>query len=155
VGWYKLKGDVFLVKELFQNFGGFVVKALENGSHAFGDKFMVEFFVSSKDLLGCSVAEGFCEDGIAVVVVQYHDVVVACGGLDWEAACLVGVDLSGGCGDVDNAGVDVVGFGAVGYCRGGCEVVCAGVWWGRGKLGGTVIFPVLVLVSHGGCSGLG
>ena len=59
MGWYKLKGDVRLVKELFENFGGFIVKALENGSHAFGDKFMVEFFVSWKDLLCCSVSEGF------------------------------------------------------------------------------------------------
>lgn len=75
--------------------------------------------------------------------------------MDWEATGLIGVDLAGGGGDIDNAGVNVVSFGAVGDCWCGGEIVGAGVGFRGSRLGGTEVFSALVLVSHGGGCGFG
>ncbi len=113
VWWHELERYLFVVEELFEYFGCFIVQALKFGSEAFGDKFLVQLFVAAEELLGGAVAERLCQDGVAIVVVEDHDIVVACAGLDGDAAGLVGVNLSGGCWDVDDASVDAVGLGAV------------------------------------------
>ena len=40
--------------------------------------------------------EGFDEDGVGVAMVGNHEVLIAAAGSDWEAACVVGVESSGG-----------------------------------------------------------
>ena len=57
--WHELEGDLLIMEELFENFGGFVIEALQEWSEAFGDKFLVESFVSAENFLGCLVAERF------------------------------------------------------------------------------------------------
>ena len=97
-------------------------------------------FVSSEDFLCSAVAEWLDQYGVAIIIVEDHDVVLAGAGLDGEAAGLVSVDLAGGCGNVDKAGVDEVCFGAV--INGGCsgEIVSWGWFLGFGGLSRPVVF---------------
>lgn len=59
--------------------------------------------------------EWLCKDGSAVVIVEDHNVFVAVTGCDWEAACLVSVDFTGG---FNRFNVDRVGpsFGPSSIC---------------------------------------
>ncbi len=56
----------------------------------------MKFFVGADHFLGRLGFHGFCEDCVAVIVIEDHDIFTAATGLDGEATSLVGVNLSSG-----------------------------------------------------------
>jgi hypothetical protein len=98
--------------------------------------------VGVKDGFASPAFHGFSEDGIAVIVVEDHDIVVAIGGWGDEAASLVSVDLTSG---LEGRGVEVVG--AFALEGGGREaVISVGFMW-RWGLGGALVAATLVKVT--------
>lgn len=76
-GWDELEVDGFVFHELFHLVGALVVEALDFGLKACLDEAGMDEFVGSEDGGSCPVWHGFCVDGIAVVVVEDEDVIVA------------------------------------------------------------------------------
>jgi len=107
----------------------------------------MEYFEGCQDSRSIAIFEQFNEDGVAVVVVQDHNVVVASAGRCWELAGLVGVNLAPRVNDDGKAGMGLV---AIGLCIG----VKVGECFGVVGLGGSLILPALVQMSlvhgHGG-----
>jgi hypothetical protein len=85
---------------------GFVVKAMELGAEAATLEKAKDGFVGCFDGRFLAIGYGFCMDGIAVVVIQDEDVVVATGGGDDKATGLIRANLAS---DGLAVGVDVVG----------------------------------------------
>ena len=96
------------------------------------------------------VAKGFGEDGIAVKIIEYHEVLAALAGLGGKTTSLVSVDLTSGGWDINNGGV----------CDVTAEAVVVG-WRGndvgveRNRFCGLLVFAGLVEVSLGGGNGFG
>ena len=63
-GWYKLIVDCFLLHEVLEDFGAFVVKSLKDGSKARLEKLLVDCLVCSKDHRARLALHGFCPDGV-------------------------------------------------------------------------------------------
>lgn len=77
VRWYALEIYVILFKSLFEIVGAFVVEDVESGSVAVGLESGVQGCPGFGEFAGLASFEGLGEDGVAVVVVEDHDVVVA------------------------------------------------------------------------------
>ena len=95
-GGHKLVLDGFVLKEFFEGGAAFVVEAMEARAEAGADEASMEDAEGVKDGLGGAGLHGFREDGVAVVIVEDKDIVVAGAGWDDEFAGLVGVGLAGG-----------------------------------------------------------
>lgn len=91
VGRDQLEVDVVFFKCFFEVIGAFIVKDVEIWSVAIGLQTGVQAGPGFGDLAGLASFEGLGQDGVAIIIVEYHDVVVAAGRLDGEPACLVGV----------------------------------------------------------------
>jgi hypothetical protein len=61
---------VFAVEEAAKEGGGFIVKALEDGSEPSADEEAVDGFVGGDNCGGLSVLHWFRDDGVAVIVVD-------------------------------------------------------------------------------------
>jgi len=95
VGWCELEVDIFFGEMLLENFRGFVVEFHELWTKAAGDKKSV-CACEGVEKFGAGVAFGwFCENGIAVVVIENEKSFVARAGSLEEAAGLIGVYLAG------------------------------------------------------------
>lgn len=90
----ELKVDVLLCEETFESAGAFVVEHLEAGTETSVCEKHVEFFVGSENFRASAVSESASEDGIAVVVVEYDEVLCSFGGEKRESSSLVGVDFA-------------------------------------------------------------
>ena len=94
--------------------------------------------------------EGFCEDGVGVIVIQDHDGAVTEAGCNWKASCLIAGDFScygGVLYDFRKQLVDpcsddvVVGDGKVGRLSWFLKLI--------GRLGGANILAVLMEMAFG------
>jgi len=122
---YKLVVDRFCLHKVLEDFGAFVIEALELGAMACFDEHGMERFVGFENAFSSARCHGFGNDSVAVVIVEDHDVVVAVTGRNDEFSSLVGVDLSSKFVDSDVAEmctftcVIVVGEEVVWYLNGG------------------------------------
>ena len=74
----KLEGGGGVMEEVFEGLTALVVHDMELWFAAVADEAIVEEFISFKDGGSFSVGDGSDIDGVAVVVVEEKDVVVAC-----------------------------------------------------------------------------
>ena len=84
------------MEEVFQNLGAFIIKSDQFGAEATSCEECMGSLMGCKDGAGLPVGNGFGMDVVAVVAVEYKDIVVALARGEWEAACLVGKSLSSG-----------------------------------------------------------
>ena len=70
VWWDKLVINLFVLHVGFEEIAGFVVKSLERGTQAAGDKEVEDLFVGSDVFASSFVDEWFYENGIAVEIVK-------------------------------------------------------------------------------------
>ena len=77
VGWGELEGDSFFLHEGLESCGAFIVKSLENGSQDSVGELGVEGGVGSDDFMFAAGLQWFWDYGIAVIIVQDHDVLAA------------------------------------------------------------------------------
>ena len=68
MGGNELIFDAFFVYGLFDTCGEFVIEHLEKGAKAAIEKFCVEESVGAQELVGAMGLDGFCQDGIYVLV---------------------------------------------------------------------------------------
>lgn len=94
--WRKLEVYIFGGKEVLEKAGGFIVQTLEPRTQSGFAESGVKSLKGGKNSGCLTVFERLYEDGVAVVVVEYHDIVIAGAGWAQELAGLVGVDLSQG-----------------------------------------------------------
>jgi hypothetical protein len=93
--WSELIVDVFFGHEIGEELGGFVVQAMEFGSKAAMLQEAKHGGIRVFDRFLFSIGYRFYVNGVAVVVVEDEDVIVATGGGNDEATRLVGAYLSG------------------------------------------------------------
>jgi hypothetical protein len=113
----------------------------------------VEFRPGGGDFQGLSCLQHLGKDSVAIIFVQYENVLVATRGLDWEAAGLIGVrfiDIQGG----HEEGKDIVGGFVLGLLqwvnvKGRCK------WEGNSGFGGLQIFLLHAQMSFAGGAGFG
>jgi hypothetical protein len=98
----------------------------------------VEGLLGSKYGVGCAILHCFCQDAVAVVIVQYEKIVVAVAGWGDEATSLVGVNLAGW---FEDGSVTVMRAGLIDETG---EKRVVGVVSRRGWLGGALVFASLV-----------
>jgi hypothetical protein len=157
----KLEVDGFFDKKFFQCDGALVVESLELGTEAGGGEGGMELLVAGEDDGAGAVPEGLGEDGVAVVVVEDKQIIVAVAGGRYEATGLISVDLA--CGFHDGCVADVATL--IGGIAGGKDIVGEGRWLGIGSgrwrrrgtwvfSGGTLVFPGLVHVAFNHSGGL-
>ena len=77
VGRGELKGDSFFSHESLESCGPFIVKSLENGSQASIGELSVEGGVRWEEFMFAAGLQWFWDYGIAVIIVQDHDVLAA------------------------------------------------------------------------------
>ncbi len=87
----KLEVDVVFFESFFELVGAFVVENVELGGIAMALESGMEAGPCGCELAGLTGLEGLGEDGVAVVIVEYHDVIVATRRLDGEFSGLVRV----------------------------------------------------------------
>jgi hypothetical protein len=150
-GRHELVVYIFLLEEVFQDGGTFIVKSLKLWAEACLDESSMDKFVCIQNAFGSAIAEWLGEQVIAVVVIDYHEVVVATTGWGYKSAGLVAVDLSGrfhhGSKECMGPSIDAGGVGIVG------DIVVRINDGGR-SLGGPLVFSSLVLVAFDCGAGL-
>ena len=77
VGRGELEGDSLFSHEGLESCGVFIVESLENGSQALVGELGVEGGVGSHKSMFTVGLQWFWDYGIAVIIVQYHDVLAA------------------------------------------------------------------------------
>jgi hypothetical protein len=77
VRWYELEVDVVFFESSFYFIGAFVIEDVERRSIAIGLQAVVEAGPSSGELAGLACFEGLGEDGVTVIIVKDHDVIVS------------------------------------------------------------------------------
>jgi hypothetical protein len=105
-GRSQLVVDVFIGHEVLEKLRGFVVEAMEPGTEATALEKAKNCFVGGFDGGLFAVGYWLSVEGVAVIIVEDKDVVVATGGRHDEATGLVGAYLAS---DGLAAGVDVLG----------------------------------------------
>ena len=98
VGWYELKVNPFLTEIAFEPGRSFVVQALMAWSESAVNKVLVYFVGRLNVLKFRPVAEGGCENSIAIVHVAHEDVLVTLVGCDGKPASKVCGDFFVGSG---------------------------------------------------------
>ena len=96
VGGNQLVLGIGVVDEVLELLGGFIVESMESWFEAAATQVLVQFLVGSCDLRSMSAFEGFNENGIAVIIVRNHHVLIAIEGCVGKQASLVGVESSYG-----------------------------------------------------------
>ena len=76
----KLIVHLLLLHEFLQGGRAFIVEALKLWTHAGKAQGVVGLLIGLHNGVGLAVGDGFGNDGIAVVIIQDEDVVVACAG---------------------------------------------------------------------------
>ena len=122
VGRHELKIDVFGAEEFLEDRRALIVEALELGAKSSFAELGVDGLEGGENRLGGSCLHGFGKDAVAVVVVQYKQVVVAIAGGRHELAGLISVDLTS-------------------WFERGDEAVVG--WFGSDETGGVIIFGVV------------
>jgi hypothetical protein len=122
-----LEVNVLLVEVLLGGSSAFVVEALEVWVEASSEEGGMELLVSSQDGGASAIFDGFGKDGIAVVVVDEQQVVVAMTRWGNKVARLVSVDLASWFEDGSKA--VVVGL-VIGGRADGREVIIKRDGWG-------------------------
>jgi hypothetical protein len=89
--WDALEINVVFLECLFKFIGALIVKDMEVWGVAMGLQFGVQLGPASGELGGLACLEGLGKDGVAIIVVEDHDIVVPPRRLDWELAGLIGV----------------------------------------------------------------
>ena len=90
VQWDELEVNIVFLECFFEFMGAFVAQYVYLRSISIYLKFTVQAGPSFAELSSGSGLERRGEDGVAILFIQDHDVVVvATGGLDWELSCLV------------------------------------------------------------------
>ena len=77
VGRGELEGDSFFSHEGLESCRAFIVKSLENGSQALVGELGVKGRVGSDEFMFAAGLQWFWDYGIAVIIVQDHDVSAA------------------------------------------------------------------------------
>ena len=77
VGRGYLQGESLFLHESLDSCGAVIVKSLENGSQASVGELSVEGGVGSDDFMFAAGLQWFWDYGIAVIIVQDHDVLAA------------------------------------------------------------------------------
>jgi hypothetical protein len=98
--------DVFIGQEVFEELRGIVVEAMKLGTEAVALEKAKNCFIGGFDGGLLAIWYWLSMDGVAVVVIEDKDVVVATGGRHNEAAGLVGTYLAS---DGLAVGADVMG----------------------------------------------
>jgi hypothetical protein len=106
---HELKEDVGGLEVILEQLGGFIVKTMESGFVSVVGEIFLEDAETAEDFRSRSIFERLCQDGIAVIIVQYHDVFVAFEGGRREVAALVSVDLTSVAGDSEDERIQVMG----------------------------------------------
>ena len=83
--------NVFLLEGFLEFVGAFVIENVEGGRVAIELKARVQAGPGGCDLACLACFQRMGEDGVAVVIIEDHDVLVAARGLDGEFSGLVGV----------------------------------------------------------------
>ena len=123
------------------------------GTEAAGDKELVQLLVGAEELGSGAVAECFGIDGVAVKIIDDHDIALAGAGNYWEYSSLVRVDETRAWRDVSNGNVDAVGgFSVSDGGRRAQVVVVGGEDWGGG-LRAVLALAGLIEVAKGGGNG--
>ena len=89
-----MKVDGFVAEKNLQGNRTFVVEALEVRAEAGGNEAGVQSFERAEDARASAVEHRFHEDAVAIVLVEYKDVVVAATRCNNKPARGIGVDLA-------------------------------------------------------------
>lgn len=142
---------------IFEEGGTFVVESMESRCVASTEEAFVDMLEGCENAFGGAIFEWLGKNVIAVVVIEHHDVVIAMGGRNDEAASLVRVDLA--CfkevgktcmAALLNTFWELVGVG-IGVENG---IVGVGRNCGRGCCGAAEVLAALVHMSFGGGNGV-
>ncbi len=87
--WCGLEIYAFFVHEVYEEFGAFVVEALELWTKSAEDESIVDGHICCEDGWCLAIFDGGTEDDVAVKVIQEEKVVHAAAGGDKEATGLV------------------------------------------------------------------
>ena len=93
--WGELIFDSLSSHEVMEELRSFIVKTMELGTKTTTLKEAENGFIGLFDGGLLSIWDWFGMDGVAVVVVEKEDVVVAADGWDNKATCLIGANLAG------------------------------------------------------------
>ena len=105
--WHTLEVYFIFAESLLESIGTFVVQDVEFGGKAIGLELGVEAGPGVCELTGLSCLEWLGEDGVAVMIVEDHDVVVATRRLDGKLPGLIGVGFPEVGGRQDGGEYDV------------------------------------------------
>ena len=94
------------MQEVFQQLGGFIVKAVQLGREAAVREDLVKDLEGSQHFGSRAILDGLRQCGIAVAVAQDEDTLVSSTRGGWEPSSLIGVDGTGDGGGVFNGGAD-------------------------------------------------
>ena len=86
-----LKGDVILLKGVFQILGAFVVENVETGGMSLGCKCFVRRFPGLSNAGSLAIGYGDGVNSIRIVMIQYKNLMIAVARGNGEATCLIGV----------------------------------------------------------------
>jgi len=84
VWWHQLKINVYHCKEILEDGGHFIIQVLKVWSQASLTEACMEHLESHQEGASVAVLEQFCQNGIAVMVIEDHNVVVAGAGWGWK-----------------------------------------------------------------------
>jgi hypothetical protein len=107
-GGDKLPCNATGIEEVANSLGALVVEPMDFRFETTDGEVVIQFGGGSGQLHGGVGLEGLREDGVTIVIVEDHDRFVALAGGDGEASSLVGGDLSGRSGVVDDFGIHFV-----------------------------------------------
>jgi len=105
---HQLKINIHCCKEVLEGSGCFVVQVLKAWSKSSPTEVCMEHLEGHQDGVGVAILEWLCQYGIAVMVIEDHDVIIASAGWGWKFAILVRVDLAQGLNDGGKTGMQLV-----------------------------------------------
>jgi len=108
---HQLKINVCHCKEILEDGGHFIIQVLKVWSQAGLTEACTEHLESHQEGASVAVLEQFCQNGIAVMVIEDHNVVVAGAGWGWNFPSLVCVDLAKRLDDGGKTGMQLLAIG--------------------------------------------
>lgn len=139
IGWHELEVDAFGSKVLLEGGGTFIVKIKQSRRESGGLENLDEVAVALEDGGTGARRKGFCEDVIAVIVIEDKDIFVTPAGGNDEFPGQVGVSLTA---DIEATDIHI---GGARIRRSGRREEVVGGFLGRGASGLNVLaFGVLV-----------
>ncbi len=92
----QLEVDAFMMKVLLECAGGFIVKALELWLQSSCTELCMPHFIGIKNQIRLLVFEGDSKDGIAIIIIDDQDVIIAIAGGCHKFSCQIHVHLPHG-----------------------------------------------------------